>query len=64
MSTKFDQEFIGFNRWYASHRNSERSIDMDVKFLQESFDRAIKLIECANKDLKDYEGQPGRVFTK
>lgn len=55
MSIQFDQKLIEFNRWYQNHRHSVRSIDKDVEFLQAAMDKAIGLLECANKDLRAYE---------
>ncbi len=55
MSIEFDNKFIAFNRWYRAHRNSDRDINKDVEFLQDAMDKAITLIESANKDLKAYE---------
>ncbi len=55
MSVEFDNKFIEFNRWHKNHRFGNRDIPNDVKFLQDAFDKAIELLECANKDLRAYE---------
>lgn len=58
MSVEFDNKFIAFNRWNEQHRNSTRGIDMDVKYLHAAMDKAIELLECANKDLRAYGEKP------
>jgi hypothetical protein len=57
MSVEFDNKFILFNKWYKQHRNSERDIGKDVKFLHDALDKTIELVESANKDLRAYEGR-------
>lgn len=55
MSQEFDNKLIEVNRWYENNRQSPTDINMKVKFLQDGLDKAISLLECANKDLKAYE---------
>lgn len=55
MSIEFDEKLAGFDRWYRTHRKCERDTGKELRFLQEAIDRAIKLIEQANKDLRAYE---------
>ncbi len=57
MSVEFDNKFIEFNRWYKNHRLSKRGVDKDVEFIQDALDKTIELLECANKDLRQYEGR-------
>ena len=55
MSQEFDNKLIEVNRWYQNHRQTATDINMKVKFLEDGLDKAISLLECANKDLRAYE---------
>lgn len=55
MSQEFDNKLTEVNAWYQSNRQAPTDINMKVKFLQDGLDKAITLLECANKDLKAYE---------
>ena len=62
ISIEFDNKFIKFNKWYKQHRNAERDTGKDIKFLHDALDRTIELLECADKDLRSYEGR-GKLLT-
>jgi len=70
MSQEFDNKLIEVNKWYRNNRQamSSSTTDMNnkVKFLQDGLDKAIGLLDCANKDLRAYEkgSQPSGLIWK
>ncbi len=58
MSVEFENKFTKFNRWNEQHRNCQRDLGMDVKYIHAALDKVIELVECANKDLQAYEKKP------
>lgn len=55
MSVELDNKFAEFNRWNEQHRNCERSIDKDVKYIHAAMDKMIELNEIMCRDLRAYE---------